>query len=225
MHWLSWFLALGVRTSLVAGISPSRFFDCLHWKLLILIQIVKEFAVHICSRVVFFLNSVCVFSFCGGRGHSVTMSELDEVGILNSMAIFSAVSEHPTLKEFLSADINIPFHSTYVSDPETSLQFQYDIDGVVIELKHARGILGFIHYLHLPDIRPGQLKDCWHYIKKHIDLTRCSPAGIQALKNSVGYEIGTVEGGWHALLTFLPSTTVDPDHRLLNKECYRSQTL
>lgn len=66
------------------------------------------------------------------------------------------------------------------------------------------------------------LKDCWHFIKKHVDLTRCSADGINALKKLVGYQIVLVDGGYHLMLMFLPTTVVCCDTRLLNKECYRS---
>lgn len=133
----------------------------------------------------------------------------------------SAVTQYDTLKEFLSADIHVPFHSTYVSEAETTLQLNYDIDRLVIEFINACGLLADFHYLQLPDLRPALLKDCWHYVKKHFDLTRCSSDGLRSLKNCLGHQTAQVDGGYHLNLTFLPTSVVCPDQILLDKEGYR----
>lgn len=55
------------------------------------------------------------------------MSDIAEVGILNSQTLNDAVAELKDVRCFLHTDIHISFHSTYIDIPETNLKLSYDM--------------------------------------------------------------------------------------------------
>lgn len=147
-------------------------------------------------------------------------SDIFEVGSLNSQTLHDAVSQYPTLSEFLQGEERMCFHSTYMEQPEYHLTYNFDIDGLVVELESATSLLAPIHYLLLPRIQVHMLQDSYKFLKKHVDLTQCTPLGISALRNSSGYTIGYVDGGYHLSIMFLPIDLQNPDSRLTKKSLY-----
>ncbi|MEQ2166835.1 hypothetical protein GOODEAATRI_032375, partial [Goodea atripinnis] len=129
--------------------------------------------------------------------------------------------QYNSIKDFLHADVNLNFHPTYINNPEELFKVTYDIDGLVIELSLLTGLISDLHYLLFPVITEHMLKGCYHWIKKHVDITQCSGNGLKALQNAVGYTLGYVDGGFHLTLMLLPACLVDPDTRLLNPVLYK----
>lgn len=134
----------------------------------------------------------------------VTQSDVHEVGSLNSQTLSHAVSQYAKLSDFLGADIRMCFHSTYVSEPERDVTYRFDTDGLV-ELKRAMALLA------LPHCQVNILQDCYNFLKKHVDLTQCTPQASSALRHSCGYTIGHVDGGYQLRLIFTPVSLTDPD--------------
>ncbi|XP_016522427.1 uncharacterized protein LOC107834929 isoform X2 [Poecilia formosa] len=148
------------------------------------------------------------------------VSDIFEVGTLNTESLSSSVSQFSSLSSFLEADLSILFHSTYVSEPEQCLKFRYDIDGLVVELERATALFSPIHYLLLPNLQVHMLQDSYVFIKKHVDLSQCTPAGLTALKNRCGHTIGYVDGGYHLSIIYTPKCLKEPDSRLLKKNLF-----
>lgn len=149
-------------------------------------------------------------------------NELFDVGVLNAATLNDAVEQCRSIDEFLHADLNMSFHSTYIADPENLFHTSYDVDGLVMELKRLTGLLAMVHYVLLPEVQAHMLKYSYHIVKKHFDLTASTPEGIQALRNSVCHTLGYVDGGYHLSLVFLPSCLKDPDTRLFKRPWYNS---
>lgn len=120
-------------------------------------------------------------------------SDIFEVGSLNTQTLHDAVSQFSTQSEFLGAEHRMCFHSTYMAQPEYHLTYNFDIDGLVVELERATALLAPIHYLLLPCIQVHMLQESYKFLKKHVDLTECTPLGTSALRHSCGYTIGYVE--------------------------------
>lgn len=96
--------------------------------------------------------------------------------------------------EFLCAETHVGIHPTTVSDNCQSLDFEVNVDGVVVKLLRMEGLRAGIHYLLLPRLKYFSLY--YVYIKKHWDLSKCSDADLNALRN----------GGYTLVLTVLLAT-------------------
>jgi len=98
------------------------------------------------------------------------MSLLFESGKVNSDNILSAVSRFAGLEEFLhTEDVKIPIHCSS-ADCE-SLEFIYDIDGVVVQLKELCGVVGRVHYMFLPEFHAHMINEHYDILRKHINLS------------------------------------------------------
>lgn len=85
--------------------------------------------------------------------------ELSIAGAMNTETLLDSVNRCPSVSDFLHVDIRIPIHAVHVLEPRCHLQFNYDVDGVVIELSKMVGIMGGIHHLLMPKLDTGPLFD------------------------------------------------------------------
>ncbi|CAL8239964.1 unnamed protein product [Gadus morhua 'NCC'] len=137
----------------------------------------------------------------------------------NTEALLSEVGNHRDIGEFLRADFRLPIHCTSPDNPHC-LRYEFDIDGVMIQVRHMRGIVADVGYLNLHRMDPGSLKRQYSYLKKHVSLPRCSPDGLAALKNCLGHRISNVAGGYVLTLCAVPSSLTNPDLRLKTPRLY-----
>ncbi|KAL7397250.1 hypothetical protein ABVT39_019213, partial [Epinephelus coioides] len=100
------------------------------------------------------------------------------------------------------------------------LMYTYDMDGVVMHIRHMGDIFAVICYLNLPRGDASRLKRQYSYLKKHVYLPNCSPEGLTALKNCLGQKIADVAGGYVLTLCAVPSSLTEPDFRLQNPSLY-----
>lgn len=59
------------------------------------------------------------------------MTDLKEVALLNSSTISQVADQFESIEKFLQADIILPFHSSNLSEPDETLKYEYDLDGLV----------------------------------------------------------------------------------------------
>lgn len=89
----------------------------------------------------------------------------------NTDNIVSACQSFPTVEEFLkSSEVRILLHAAKVSEPEKHLQYNFDIDGILVELTAVTVIKKGISYLFLPE-KQRQVKDHFFLYRKHVDLS------------------------------------------------------
>ena len=148
-----------------------------------------------------------------------THTDFITVASENTEALLSEVGNHRDFGEFLHADFRLPIHCTSPDSPHC-LRYTFDVDGVVIQVRHMRGIVAEVGYLNLPLLDPSRLKRQYSYLKKHVSLPRCSPEGLAALKNCLGHKISNVAGGYVLTLCAVPSSLTNPDLRLQNPRSY-----
>lgn len=144
---------------------------------------------------------------------------LRDVALENSKTLLTEFEKCHDVADFLHADIRIPIHSTTVSDPHC-LNYKFDLDGIMIQMKQMLGILANIFYINFPHSDYVHLTQQYNYLKKHVPLSKCTAKGLRALKNSVGHKLGHVEGGYILTLCAVPTSLQRPDARLEDPNLY-----
>ncbi|XP_073320861.1 uncharacterized protein [Pagrus major] len=137
----------------------------------------------------------------------------------NTEALLSEMSKHRDFSAFLHADFGLPIHCTSPTNPHC-LRYTFDVNGIVIQVRHMRDIYADICYLNLPRLEASRLKRQYSYLKKHVSLPCCSPEGMAALKNCLGHKIADAAGGYVLTLCAIPSSLMEPDFRLQNPGLY-----
>ena len=156
---------------------------------------------------------------------NMACSDLFDVGVVNTENLLDAYQQYDAVSDFLHADLLIGLHATTLSHPQQLLSFSFDVDGLVVEFNKVQALQGLLHYLFLPKFNSQILSPHYVYLKKHMDLSKYTSNGLTALKNCVGYQIANVDGGYHLLMTAVPSSTTDPDTRLLKKQLYSTHAV
>ena len=147
--------------------------------------------------------------FAGLASSSDSGSERDEnvtlesVATANTESILGAYEAAGTIQKFLYSSTHVSLHSSHVSDPDL-LDFETDLDGVVVEMKKFSDIRVDAHRLHLPD-GPHRVNKHWPWLKKHVDLRGVSKKVQGLWQNAYGVDIGTVDGGYHLNITLVPA--------------------
>ena len=90
----------------------------------------------------------------------------------------------------------IPIRPVQLPTRRDRLATGHDVDGVVMELSYLAGIQAGVHYLNLQRVYAAGLRRMFPLLKKHIDLTKCSDAGLQALRLVLGHKLADVDGGY-----------------------------
>lgn len=141
----------------------------------------------------------------------------------NSDSILSAVSQYDKIDDFLAdEELKIPIHCT--SAEYDSVYYTYDIDGVVIELMEMCGVVGRVHYLFLPELQGDMISNHYNILKKHIKLSMYSEKEISALRNSCGWTIGHVDGGYFLNMSVVPSKDGGLNSMFLNNLTAQAKT-
>lgn len=79
----------------------------------------------------------------------------------------------------------------------------------MIQLNDLSCLKAGLHYLFVRKVDPGKITNHWHILKKHVDLTRYSAAGVQALNRSMGTVLAFVDGGYFLNISCVPA---NPNH-------------
>lgn len=85
----------------------------------------------------------------------ITMSSFLEATKDNSATLLGIFQSCNDVQDFLTDEnIRIPLHATAVTEPDESLEFTFDFDGVVIEVTSLAAVKLRVHYLNL-SLRTG----------------------------------------------------------------------
>ncbi|RXN18886.1 hypothetical protein ROHU_001960 [Labeo rohita] len=115
----------------------------------------------------------------------------------NSRNILDAFYKHRNVDDFLRNDnLHIPFFPTTVQYAKDNLNYDYDFDGIVIELKDLTAIKADLHYLLVAKVVGQTLQNHWHSLKKHINLNNYNAPAISALTHTYGHTLSFVDGGY-----------------------------
>lgn len=87
--------------------------------------------------------------------------ELFDVGVENTTFLLDALEENSTVDDFSHRDLQVGVHSCSVSYPHVLLKYNFDVDGIVIELDKVQAIQGGVHYLLLPRLNSFHMQS--HY--------------------------------------------------------------
>ncbi len=86
----------------------------------------------------------------------------------NSRNILDAYYSHDTPEHFLcDEDIRIPLFPTVVEEASETLRFEFDLDGIVIELRTLIAVKAGLHYLFVGRVVGTNLQEHWHQLKKN----------------------------------------------------------
>lgn len=77
----------------------------------------------------------------------------------------------------------------------SGLQYPFDIDGCVIELKNLNGIRMPVRHITLFPNDNGSLREIRSTLKKHINLTEYSKSELMNFSSSLGFQL-FYERGW-----------------------------
>lgn len=148
-------------------------------------------------------------------------AEFLSAAIENTENLLSVCGSFQNLEEFLkSSEVRIPLHAVKIAQPELQLNYDFDIDGVLLELKSVTAIKKGLAYLFLPE-KHRLVKDHFFLYRKHVDLPKLSKKGFQALKNICGVVISHLDGGYFLNLTAMPKDPLNPSPSLLSKGRFR----
>lgn len=140
----------------------------------------------------------------------------------NLMAPFDAAE---TVEDFLKAqDVRVPLYASKILDASNQLLFEYDIDGVVLELESITAINRGLHYLFLPK-KQRNMADHWKFFKKHFKLDGLSTSALTALTLCQGTAIAFLDGGYFLNLTVFPKDIQRPSVLLKLRHVYRGVAL
>ena len=104
-------------------------------------------------------------------------------------------------------DRPIPLHpvSVPVEVQDNSLDFDMDIDGVVVELNKLDCLKAGLHWLFMPKRVLTGHANHWPMLKKHIPLTQMPGKIITEWSHVHGSTLGYVDGGFRLNFTLVPS--------------------
>ena len=123
----------------------------------------------------------------------------------NSESLISCVLNEKNISEFLHRDKHILIRPTNIikSEQEVLLNIDYDIDGIVLELKVLTAIKFQIRYINLCPYSSGRLSSVFNILKKHLNLNKFKQ-NLHVLRHAKGYQV-FYEHGWECYLSLIPS--------------------
>lgn len=131
----------------------------------------------------------------------------------NSRALLE--NSYESAEEFLVRQEHISIRSAYATEllQESTLKFDIDYDGCVIELSSMNGLLLPAEHLYLLPHGLGSVRPVCSVLKKHIDLTRFSRSQLEKFRSSFGIQI-LYSHGWEVWLGLIPDETKStPDYQ------------
>lgn len=134
--------------------------------------------------------------------------------------------DYNSVEEFLRNDtVRIPLHATTIEDPLSVVDLNYDVDGLCVELLSVEAVKQGIHFLFLPMLEIHNLRNHFFLLRKHVDRTLYSKAGLEVLKNCCGTVIAHINGGYYLNLTAIPKDSRKPASLLSVKADYQRAAL
>lgn len=110
----------------------------------------------------------------------------------NTKSLVNLFELYPGAAEFLrDDDLHLSVHPIKV-DPKHQrayLDYEFDIDGFVTELKKFSAVKMLLHYIMFPKPTIKSIKPVFHLLKKHIVPGHYSPAQFKHFKKSKGIHL------------------------------------
>ncbi|XP_025760147.1 uncharacterized protein LOC112844734 [Oreochromis niloticus] len=108
---------------------------------------------------------------------------MEDIGVENMKGLADAFATSQSVEDFLlDPNIFIPLQATTVEESMKLVWSIFDYDGVVVELKNLKGLHIPFSRLNMAPFKMHQLKNSWHTIKKHFDLSKVSVEGLKVLR-------------------------------------------
>lgn len=137
---------------------------------------------------------------------------MEDVGVENMKGLADAFARSKSVEDFLlDPNIFIPLQATTVEDPTRLVRSKFDYDGVVVELKNLKGLHIPFSRLNMARFKMHQLKNSWHTIKKHFDLSKVSVEGLKVLRKVRGFDFAYLDGGFKLEAIVIPKSLVVVD--------------
>ncbi|OWF36733.1 hypothetical protein KP79_PYT02951 [Mizuhopecten yessoensis] len=116
------------------------------------------------------------------------------------------------IESFLHTDEYIPIRSNSVNAAESlsDLVFEYDVDGVVIQMRRFNAIYTHRPYLNFLPNKKMSLTPVSSLLKKHLNLPQYHSSARQLLKSSVGLKL-CADAGFStmiAVISIIAATTI-----------------
>ncbi len=138
----------------------------------------------------------------------------------NTSNLLEPFTAAETVKDFLiDGSIVTPFNAATVSQSLKVFDYNFDLDGICIQLDRLAAIRAGLHYLHLKPPK-GNLAGHYHILKKHFDLKSMNTEGRNALKKTYGLYVAVLDGGYFLNLTVVPEDFSKPDPGLTGMFAY-----
>ena len=116
---------------------------------------------------------------------------LIETARYNTAELLHDINSAIDMEGFLSNEdehLNVRSTNATLLEQSALIDFDYDIDGVVVELHSLSGIAAPVFYLKL-NSKKINIQPCYHIAKKHFDLSTFTGNGLKSLQNCHGIHL------------------------------------
>ena len=135
-----------------------------------------------------------------------------EVAADNTSSVLEPFQKAKSASEFLQdEEVVCPLSAACCDGEMASLEFTFDIDGIVLEVRELSALNTGVNFLSMK--WPLVVAPHYHFIKKHVDLAGLSGKEQRMLKHVHGTYIAITDGGFFMNLTVMPSNVVTDDFR------------
>ena len=135
-----------------------------------------------------------------------------EVAADNTSSVLEPFLKAKSASEFLrDEEVVCPLSAACCDGEMASLDFTFDIDGIVLEVRELSALNTGVNFLTMK--WPPVVVPHYHFIKKHIDSAGLSGKEKRMLKHVHGTYIAITDGGFFMNLTVMPSNVVTDDFR------------
>lgn len=141
-------------------------------------------------------------------------------GLARAFLSSSSVSDFLTDPEIL-----IPLQASTVDNACEQLDVEFDFDVIVIELKWLERLKLLFSKFNLSLYRIQQLRNSWHLIKKHLDLTKVSREGLQVLHKVRGIDLIELDEGFKLHVVAIPRSLVRVDKACQSAGYFLTETI
>lgn len=113
-------------------------------------------------------------------------------GTDNTQNLFHAFRSYGPVLDFLQCKhVHIPVFPTEVRSAYNCVRYEYDFDGVVVEVKDLSLLRANLHYLFCSPVDRQTIANHWNLLKKHLPLREYSLDGFAALHRVYGMSLLT----------------------------------
>ena len=135
-----------------------------------------------------------------------------EVAADNTSSVLEPFQKAKSASEFLQdEEVGCPLSAACCDGEMASLEFTFDIDGIVLEVRELSALNTGVNFLTMK--WPPVLAPHYHFIKKHNDSAGLSGKEQRMLRHVHGTYIAITDGGFFMNLTVMPSNVVTDDLR------------